>query len=476
MLMFSTRLPLKADICQQDCLRVFFDWILSSPHYTIESMTYDINSYKDFDYTQGSLAIALRHYDDAALRISAYRFVNEEPNFQWTTDCIYMQEGEDKSLLIQLFGVPKKFNMRIPRAHRPHLVKKYVEAGFCADDNGIPVCAIPLIVEKENNYETCVDIMLGKKAYSMPVVYISCGYWGDLDVNTQYLSRALSGIAHVFVQTEHDTALKLREDTNGNNAYTGYVGIYFPGTTDCQKHSLAYYATKEELAYGIIASVWKALINSPDATRHSWNQVLTLQARKKMTEWQGTSERDREELQSYMEAFDGENAALRERNSELNRQVFSLQSQLDALRLSMASGDPDSSFYHVGDEPNLYPSERNDLLYSILSQAQTKYEENSHAYSIISALLQANPKQGEWEHIHEELRRVFRTGKALSKTDKATLQELGFTINEEGPHYKLVFHDPRYTFTVSKTPSDYREGMNMLSDICKALDIEKKIY
>lgn len=50
----------------------------------------------------------------------------------------------------------------------------------------------------------------------------------------------------------------------------------------------------------------------------------------------------------------------------------------------------------------------------------------------------------------------------------------GKTI-EDGTHYKITFHDPRYMFTVSKTPGDHREGKNLISDICKAIDISWKI-
>ncbi len=48
-------------------------------------------------------------------------------------------------------------------------------------------------------------------------------------------------------------------------------------------------------------------------------------------------------------------------------------------------------------------------------------------------------------------------------------------MEEEGPHYKVIFHDERYMFTVSKTPSDYREGKNMISEIAKIIEVERKI-
>ena len=70
---------------------------------------------------------------------------------------------------------------------------------------------------------------------------------------------------------------------------------------------------------------------------------------------------------------------------------------------------------------------------------------------------------------------IFGGGGRLNKTAKAQLKDLGFIIEEDGPHYKIIFHDPRYMFTVSKTPSDHREGKNMISQIRAVIDVNKKI-
>ena len=76
----------------------------------------------------------------------------------------------------------------------------------------------------------------------------------------------------------------------------------------------------------------------------------------------------------------------------------------------------------------------------------------------------------------EGLRPVLYNGGRINASSKAILKDLGFTLEEDGgSHYKLIFHEPRYMFTVSKTPSDHREGKNLYSDICKVLDVTKKI-
>ena len=51
---------------------------------------------------------------------------------------------------------------------------------------------------------------------------------------------------------------------------------------------------------------------------------------------------------------------------------------------------------------------------------------------------------------------------------KKDLENLGFTIIEEGKHFKLVYYgDNRYMTTAAKTPSDTRTGSNLAAGIIR---------
>ena len=50
------------------------------------------------------------------------------------------------------------------------------------------------------------------------------------------------------------------------------------------------------------------------------------------------------------------------------------------------------------------------------------------------------------------------------------LADIGFTITEDGKHYKLTYYgDSRYWTALSKTPSDTREGKNAASIIINGM-------
>lgn len=474
MLVFSTRLPIKDEISKEACLRLFIEWITKSPNYSVERITYDVSSDEDYDYTEGNITFSIRHFTDKQIAISACRLENRESNVVWINDCIFLCENGKKSLLVQLNCNRNDYSTQLPPIHKPYIVRQFVERGFCRYDNGIPVVDTPLKADTDY-FEECVDIINGIYNYAMPAVYVSCDYWGETVINPSFLARQLSGVAHVFYEQNYETTMKMRERTDGKNVYTGYVGIYFPGSKFCQRRGLSYYSDFKEMTQDIINSVWKALINRLDSSVYNWNQIIALQAKQKMLAWQDVSEQNKEQLATYMMTFDAENESLREQIKELNQQVFSLDSQLDSLRAALSGEPADKSFYKMGSEPNLYISERNDLLYSILSQVIDRYSKDSRAYVIIKAMLEANPKVGECERVIAGVKDVFAGGGKLSKAGKAQLKSLGFTIEEDGPHYKLIFHDPRYMFTVAKTPSDYREGENLISSITNTIDIGKKI-
>ena len=50
------------------------------------------------------------------------------------------------------------------------------------------------------------------------------------------------------------------------------------------------------------------------------------------------------------------------------------------------------------------------------------------------------------------------------------LTSLGFTVTEDGKHYKLTYYgDERYVFSFAKSPSDFRSGKNNAGTVIKKI-------
>lgn len=476
MLVFSTRIPLKETTTQESFLELCTRWVTASEHYSSEGLAFDYSSHHDYDYSSTNITFSVRHYKDEKVEISACRLENRETNIVWISDCIFLNESGAKSVLLQLNCNRKDFNTKLPYIHKPYLVRLFIESGLCGNDNGISTTDCVIRVNK-SNYPICVGIMNGTYSYSMPVVYISHDYWGHSEVLPYFLAQRLGGIAHVVEEDSRQTSQRLLSDAPNSRVYGGYVGLYFPSSSFCRKFSKEYYSSPQEMSSDIINAVWRSLINRLDSTNYNWNQILTLHTRQKMKKIDAQS---KQELDNYISTFDEVNHQLYEKIDTLNDELNQLTAERDRLRNQLYAAKAVKStgdgFYKKGAEPELYLNEANDLLYSILSQVKSKYPENSRAVALITSMLEANPKTGACEEVMRLIQEALSNGSGkLSKAAKSKLMSAGFHIDESGPHYKITFHDPRYMFTVSKTPSEYREGKNLLSDIRKALDVERNI-
>lgn len=82
----------------------------------------------------------------------------------------------------------------------------------------------------------------------------------------------------------------------------------------------------------------------------------------------------------------------------------------------------------------------------------------------------ANPPTGEADAMRSRLKSLLRDYRSLDAKVKAGLQEFGFDIADDGKHIKIIFQgDDRYTFTMPKSGSDLRGGLNLAGDISRLL-------
>lgn len=71
-----------------------------------------------------------------------------------------------------------------------------------------------------------------------------------------------------------------------------------------------------------------------------------------------------------------------------------------------------------------------------------------------------------------ELKNALKSYSGMTKTLRRKLSSLGFTITDGGKHYKLYFReDKHHSYTLSKTPSDSRSGLNFATDVLRMIAI-----
>lgn len=76
------------------------------------------------------------------------------------------------------------------------------------------------------------------------------------------------------------------------------------------------------------------------------------------------------------------------------------------------------------------------------------------------------------EELKPQLKRLFVGYRAMTSKLRKKLESIGFSVKDGGKHYKLLFsyQNKSIIITISKTSSDYRCGLNIVSTICQQLN------
>ena len=108
------------------------------------------------------------------------------------------------------------------------------------------------------------------------------------------------------------------------------------------------------------------------------------------------------------------------------------------------------------------------MLLDALKESLPRCVPGSRRRDVLADIISKNNCQHIIDERAAELKTLLKGYKNVSGSMKRTLQDLGFTISEEGKHYKLTYYgDSRYMITLAKTPSDGRSGLNIATTIIK---------
>ncbi|NJP11694.1 MAG: hypothetical protein HC866_21325 [Leptolyngbyaceae cyanobacterium RU_5_1] len=155
--------------------------------------------------------------------------------------------------------------------------------------------------------------------------------------------------------------------------------------------------------------------------------------------------------------------ALEDINDKLRRENHNLKS----VKLPL---EQDEVIVLKVTERDLYLREKREILIDVLKNSLRNIHENSRRQHIISDVISNNGSNSKREEIKTEIQNLFRDYRSMNSSTRNTLERMGFQIVSENNNYKIIFHgDSRYMIAFAKTPSDWRAGRNIASNICNLL-------
>ena len=174
-------------------------------------------------------------------------------------------------------------------------------------------------------------------------------------------------------------------------------------------------------------------------------------------------------IEEYIEHFDTEISAKDEEIRRLESELVRARYSRRDVR-SFTDGDEQKSINLETPESDLYQGEQIGLILESLKAAAMSAEPHSRRRDLLDALVNSNENPGDREEILERLKEMLRQYTSMTSAVRSELEGIGFTILEDGKHYKLLFRDDtRYPFVLPKTGSDWRGGLNAFSDLKKKL-------
>ncbi|WP_435628577.1 hypothetical protein [Candidatus Ferrigenium straubiae] len=463
---FATEFPIGSSRSAIDFLHAIREWILGSRHTTFtEADLKNISNSDEWTARKPNESIESLIASASNTESAAVRYTKVDGNLEWVTSIAFSKQSTDSWVGIRISCESLHPSTRLPLPKKPVVVRTLIKCLGGGLDGEIQVADTPLILGNDD-IEFAGRCISGKANYRLPLVYVSSTYKQGHIVDVNKLASALSGMAHVMVEPNRAFSIRLMSEVDSQNVYGGTIGIYWPDGGGRRSFFLGRgYESSDEIESAVIEEVRNALSNRRPLSRCTWSAVREALSRRSynLLKEQGSTEIDK-----YIAAFGGELTAKEAELDDAEKEIHRLEAEIrkyQALNPMQAGLS-----LRTGKERDLYPGELISIVHDALSDAAGRVPDDSRRKHVLTSIAEANPPVGENISLKERLKALLRDYKTMDAKCRGALEDMGFEVSEDGKHIKVVFEgDDRYTFTLSKSGSDYRGGLNAASDISRLL-------
>lgn len=462
MLTFAAEFPVQ-DSSPEKLARCVADWLRGSPyrkfsHSDIDKLEETISGQVSADNQQ----IEAEKFGQDEEESVAFRHIAVDGDIQWTTTIIFYRHDGEMWVSVRTDHASASAVSSVQQAKKPQIVKFILSEIGGGLDGELFVSDTPHELA-ESDVNMAVRLLNGDSANQLPVVYVSRASDQSLAINPAPLAKALGGLAHVVVEPSRRFSFALRDDTQSGNAYGGAVGIYYP--TGERTLMLPKGESDHDLRFDIGFRVRRSLLVKRPHSRGTWSNVEAMRGRRELEKLRELGSTD---VDAYAEAFDKELNALQEKVVSAEEENARLKNELFVANQRLSSAKNSTSL--STNTQDYFPNEAEEFLRDAIQGALGGLSDESRRYEILREVLSGIPASDEAQKRKEQLKEALRGARGLDAGLKDTLTKLGFEIDSSGKHHKLTYQgDERYTFTMAKTASDHRAGLNMSSEISKRI-------
>lgn len=446
----------------QECAAIVKRWVSGSPHTTIsEAQLSGVPALGQWKVENAGECLQALVIEVDGEEIGAFRHTKRENGIEWNTESVFSRKAGDTWVGIRTSRESDQPQLVLPNAKKPYLVRAMLEQAGGGLDGELFVRDAPHIL-KENDIAMAARLLNGDADNYLPVVYVSAYFDGNWAINFEALARSLGGLAHVVVEPTSAFATALQEPTSSRNAYNGAVGVYWPSGEHYRYFPGGDYQSEQELRNTLATRLRLSLVNRRPLPRCTWARAETEAARAAFAALRSQGSQD---IEAYIKAFDVELAAARQEIADAEREIERLKNR-KSNTLSTGEQYP----LQFINEKELYAGEFESIISEELSKSLNSVQSGSRRQHILESIASSSANRSAARDKRDQLKQILRGYSSMGNSERRGLEAIGFSISEDGKHYKIVFcGDERYTFSLPKSGSDHRGGLNAVSDIGKRL-------
>jgi hypothetical protein len=464
MFSFATEFPVIQTHSSTIFFQVIRQWILGSPHTRfVANDLKQIEAQEEWSASKSNERIESLKIADANEEAVAVRYTKSDLELEWVTTIVFSRQRGDSWVGIRVSCESQHPAAHLPVAKKTILVRLLLDQLGGAFDGLLQVQAAPVRLDN-------IDIDIASQCISdragcrLPVVYVSSEFRGGHLVNVDSLAKTLAGMAHVLVEPNRPFSLRLMTEVDSQNVYGGTIGIYWPDGGGRRSFFIGpEFDHPDEIEQAIVHEVQTALANRRPQERCTWASVQEAISHRVFN---SLKEQGSTEVSRYIEEFDKELKAKDERLIDAEKEISRLMAEV--RRYEAKNPIRSGVTLRTGQEQDFYSNELVGIVLDALETSILQVPKDSRRQHILSAIIEANAFTSEAKSKREALKTLLRDFRGMDVRIKKGLGDLGFEVESDGKHHKLIFQgDDRYTFTLPKSGSDHRGGLNAANDISR---------
>lgn len=463
MLSFFTEFPVTSECDTISFLAETKEWILKSPHTSFKDcdLSY-MNEIKEESFSTENQKISI--IQDSKGNI-AFKNIIQDRSLEWSTTIVRSSINGHIWVSIRTSVESSSPIIRLPAAKKPIICKTLISKFSGAPDGELQVKNEPHFLTEED-LDIAAKIINSQCENRLPIVYVSTPFRGELEIDVRRLAYDLSGMAHIMVEPSRVFSKKLMKIVCYKNVYGGAIGIYWPNVSQRKTFFTDQFIEDgSNIRTSLFDYIRQSLLNRRPLPMCTWSSVQEDMSR---YNYNKLKENKSQDIEKYIETFDSEIAAKDEKISESENEVARLSSELK--KYEEESGYKSYIKLNCGKFRDLYNEEMLSIVMDAIKNEIELESPISRGGILLKEIYNNNVHPSGRREIKEKIKRILKGYKKLDSNTRRELEEVGFSISEDGKHYKIVFcNDEKLSFSLSKTSSDHRAGLNLASDICKML-------